>query len=424
MRFYDDIPLATPTDANGYDPDTITWTCVATNGASCIANAAAGTGSSGGPYPANATSVIIDELIDLPRDGRITYTITAQVNNSAGQIPPGNLNPIINTAQLPNEIPPLEDSDETSIIFDPPFGVKTGTYLGNNIIRWTMTWYNPGATQTNVTVSDQLASNQVFPPTTAEIDLQCSGSIGACSIIGDDIVQWQGTMLTSTPDNDADAVVISFNVLVSGDGRYTNVATLNYGNEEATASDRVTIRGDEEDQNDTAPDDGGFSQTAPTITKTVDTPFTLPGATVVWTIEAINDTDQTVNNVTITDDVPAQLSILDGSSSSGNLTIDGQTVTVKQDSFAPGEVITITLTTKINPDVEIPFAINNPVVLRCDCVNDSNAIATIISVLELPATGETPWWRMPLILTITISGLVGLLTPMMIVYRRKIKRRR
>ena len=132
---------------------------------------------------------------------------------------------------------------------------------------------------------------------------------------------------------------------------------------------------------------------------------------------AVNDTDQTVTNVSITDDVPASLTIIDGSSTSGELTIDGQTVTVKQDAFNPGETITITLTTEISPDVAIPFAINNPAVLRCDCANESNGIATIISVLELPATGETPWWRLPLIL-MTLFG--GSSTLMVIGYRRKV----
>jgi len=422
VTFRDDIQLATDTDANGYDPETIEWTCVAENGASCIAGSVSGTGSSDGPFAATATSVVINELIDLPRNGLVTYTITARVNEDAGLIPPGNITPLINVAQLPNESPPLEDEDETSIIFDPPFGVKTGTYLGDNIIRWTMTWYNPGATQTNVTISDELGSGQTFPPTTGEIDLQCSGSVGTCDILGDDVVRWQGTMLTSTPNDDDEAIVISFNVLVEGDGRYNNAATLNYGTEETSASASVRIRDDREDDDDDEDTedagDGGFTQSAPRLAKSVDTPFTLPGATVVWTIEAVNDTDQTVTNVSITDDVPASLSIIDGSSSSGEFTIDGQTVVVKQDSFAPGETITITLTTEISPDVAIPFAINNPAVLRCDCANESNAIATVISVLELPATGETPWWRLPLMLIILVSS-VG--TPLLIGYRRKIK---
>ena len=431
VTFYDEIPLATDTDANGYDPETVEWTCVAENGASCIANAASGTGSSGGPYSANATSVIIDELIDLPRDGIITYTVTARVNEDAGLIPPGNINPIVNLAQLPNEAPPLEDEDITNVIFDPPYGIKTGTYEGNNIIRWTMTWYNPGATQTNVTITDQLESNQVFPDTTSEIDLQCSGSTGTCSIVGDDVVQWIGTMLTSTPANDDEAIVISFNVLIDGDGRYTNTAVLDYGDDETAATDRVTVQedveviddddDDDDDENVISGDDGGYSQSAPTLAKTVDTPFTLPGATVTWTITAVNDTNESVNNVSITDNVPSQLLIIDGSSSSGELTIDGQTVTVKQDSLEPGEIITITLTTDISDSVAIPFAINNPAVLRCDCSNESNAIATIISVLELPATGETPWWRMPLMLMIIIGGGISIVTPMTVIYRRKSK---
>jgi len=356
----------------------------------------------------------------LPRDSRVTYTVTAQVNESAGLIPAGNTTPLINIAQLPNEAPPLEDEDETAIIFDPPYGVKVGTLLDDDIIRWTMTWYNPGDAQTGVVIEDELNAGQSFPDTTAEIDLQCSGSVGVCEIVGDDTVRWTGTMLQSTPDDDDEAVIIEFNVIVAGNGRYTNDATLSLAGVEAEASDSVRVGGsgddDDDDDVDPATDDGGGADfPSPSLTKTVDTPFTLPGATVVWTIQAINDTDQTVNNVSITDNVPSSLTVTDSTTSSGELSVNGQTVVVKQDSFAPGETITITITTDVGTNVEVPFAINNPAILRCDCPNDSNAIATIVSVLELPSTGEQPWWRNPFLLAVTLTGALGL------AYRRKRK---
>ncbi|GEM_PF-3137158 len=426
VRFFDDLQIATDADPNGYDPETIEWTCVGTNGGLCISNPASGTDgttASDGPFDEDATSVVIDELIDLPRDGVVTYTITARVNPQAGLDGTNTL--LINVAQLPNEDPIIEDDDETAVIYDPPFGVKTGTLLEDDIIRWTMIWYNPGAEQTGVVIRDTLNDDQTFPPTTAEINLQCSGSVGTCAIVGDDTVEWQGTMQTSTEDDDDEAVIISFNVLVDGDGTYRNTGTLEFPTDvTATASARVRIQdGEEEDDDDddepgtAGSDDPGFTLPPPPLIKVVDTPFTLPGAEVVWTITAINNTDNTAKNVVITDTVPSTLTIVDVQTSAGDLQIDGQNVTVKLDSLFENETVTITVTTTVNDDVEIPFAINNPAVLTCDCSDEANAIATILSVLELPATGETPLWRDLLIVGL-LSGLT--LTSGYIVYRRKI----
>jgi len=425
VRFYDELQVATDSDPNGYDPETITWECVGTNGALCISNPASGTDgttASDGPFDEDAEEVIIDELIDLPRDGIVTYTISARVNPQAGL--DGSNTPLINVAQLPNEDPVIEDDDETAVIYDPPFGVKVGELIDAdaNIIRWTMTWYNPGATQTDVVISDTLGDGQSFPDSTADINLQCSGSDGSCSIEGDDTVVWEGTMFNSTEDDDDEAVIIAFNVLVEEDGTYNNDATLEFTTTDVTAEADASLRirngqGEDVSDEEDVVEDPGFTQEPPFIVKSVDTPFTLPGAEVVWTITAVNDSGSTANNVAIVDNVPDTLTIIDAETSSGDLTVDGQTVTVKQDSLANGETITITVTTEINDDVEIPFAINNPALLTCDCNEERNAIATVLSVLELPATGETPWWRDALIATL-MGGL--LLGGGYVGYRRKI----
>lgn len=424
VRFYDEMQIATDGNPNGYDPETIEWTCEATNGASCISNSVSGTSSSGGPYDADATEVIIDELIDIPRDGVITYTITARVNPSAGL--DGSNTPLINVAQLPNEDPVIEDDDITAVIYDPPFGVKTGTLLNDTIIRWTMIWYNPGAEQDDVVISDTLGTGQTFPATLDEIDLQCSGSVGSCSIQGDDTVVWEGTMLTSTEDDDDDAVIIAFNVLIEGDGTYRNTATLEFPTDvTVSASARVRVEDgnldnvDDEDEDST---EGGseFTQPPPSLSKVVDTPFTLPGATVVWTITSSNDTGNTIKNLSITDTVPDTLSIVSADSSAGNLTVDGQTVLLKMDNLFEGESVTITVTTVVSPDVEIPFAINNPAILRCNCSEERNSVATILSVFELPATGETPWWRYALAITL-VGGIA--VTTAYIGFRRKTQTR-
>jgi hypothetical protein len=122
-----------------------------------------------------------------------------------------------------------------------------------------------------------------------------------------------------------------------------------------------------------------------------------------------------VTTVSITDPVPPELTITDTQSSSGDLEINGQQVTLTQGSLAPGETITITITTDVGEDVAVPFAINNPASLTCDCTESRNAVATIVSVLELPATGESPWWRT----MIWLVGLSGIGAGGLLVYRQK-----
>ena len=399
VRFLDDIPIASPTDATGYDPETITWTCVATNGASCIANSPAGTGSSGGPYPDTATAVSIDELIDLPRNGRVVYTISARVNEQAGLVPLGGSGPLTNTAQLPNEVPPITNTDETDVIFDPPFGVKSGVVNGNNVIRWTMIWYNPGAQQAGVTIGDDVVSPQQLPATAAQIDLQCSGggaggtNTGTCSIVGNRI-EWNGTMDTSTIANPDAAVTISFNVIVPGPGSYTNTGTINIpGQPPVAAASTVSIG-----------DDGDvvfIEQVDPVIVKFVDPALALPGEDVVWTITVRNPNAGTsVDNVFVSDSMPSQLDIISATSPVGTVTVSGQDISWQIGTLAPLQEVTLTIVSQLADPTDRTPVITNTAYLNTTIA----ASADVYTVGELPETGEVPWWRTLLMI---VGGVLG-----------------
>ncbi len=59
----------------------------------------------------------------------------------------------------------VNNSDEASlvIVFDPPFGIKTGTFEGNDIINWNMVWINGSNNQANnVIITDEIPENLTF----------------------------------------------------------------------------------------------------------------------------------------------------------------------------------------------------------------------------------------------------------------------
>ena len=426
VRFFDDIPLPTPADATGYDPDTITWTCVATGGASCVATQPAGTGANDGPFPATATSVTIDELIDLPTGGRVEYTITGRMNAQAGLIPLGGSGPVINTAQLPNEVPPLEDDDETEVIFDPPFGVKTGTVTGANIIRWTMTWYNPGAQQTGVTIGDNVVSPQTLPATASEIDLQCSGggtggaNTGTCSIVGNRI-EWNGTMDTSTIANDAAAVRISFNVTVPGPGTYNNGAILSSPTL-PNVSTSATVGINEQNEQVDPPEDENqaINLLDPTIVKLVSPALALPGEDVVWTIIVTNpNAGNQLDNVSVTDNMPAEFEIISAATNSGTVATTGQTIDWQIGILAPQQEVSLVVVTRLRQGavIENPVIINTAVLMT-----EARASAEVNVIEQLPETGEVPWWQTLLMgIGAVVAGLISLTA---IAYARNVLRRR
>lgn len=143
-----------------------------------------------------------------------------------------------------------------------------------------------------------------------------------------------------------------------------------------------------------------------TVEKGVNPPFAAPGQRVVWTITVSNNSGAPITNVNINDPVSSSLQILENeitdSSPTGTVTVNGQLVTFTQPVMAAGEVVTITLVTRVRGDVPVPFIIPNE-------IPDYGARAQILSVTQLPATGESPWeaWRVPLFIAAGATFLLG-----------------
>ncbi len=389
QNFVDDVPVFNP---NGFIETSVSWTCTASNGASCLAGAIV-TNRSDADSGNNPWE--ISEFVDLPAAGRLVYTVTGTLRASATGV--GGIT-IDNTATISG----VSDTDENSIVFDPPRGRKSGVVNGNNVISWTMEWFNSGdgnpATNNRqfVTITDTLPANQTFLGnlvcTAFDSDPVNNGAAGvgtettSCTEVAGTIT-WTGYIDEDfgVPAGD-NSLIISFDVTVAGDGIYTNVATLDDGNPATTnvvASATVGI-------NTAVPDvEPEFIAQDPVIVKLVDPLLAQPDEEVVWTIEVTNPNPFALNDISVTDAIPDALEIISATASFGSPTISGQNVTYSVATLNAGQTVTVTINTRIRPDA-VAQVITNVVVLDN---TGAEADAAVLTVSALPETGETPWWR-------------------------------
>jgi uncharacterized repeat protein (TIGR01451 family) len=196
----------------------------------------------------------------------------------------------------------------------------------------------------------------------------------------------------------------------AGDLPLTNIATTSGapvgGGPAVTDSSTVTIPAAVAAGSTPAPTPG-IAMADPIITKSVQPPFALPGAAVTWTITVTNPGNVPATNIVVNDSLPAEIEILSASASAGNLTVNGQNVHLTLASLAPGGRVTVTVQARVRNNVQVPFIITNLASLTADGMDPASAEAQLLSVKNLPSTGESPLavWRLPLLLLVTGAGL-------------------
>jgi uncharacterized repeat protein (TIGR01451 family) len=219
---------------------------------------------------------------------------------------------------------------------------------------------------------------------------------------GGPLTQYYATVLKSVPlQRDSDGEAVSYVQNVSATNfPMTNLRTGDFG-----------------DNNHTY--DFGFALQPPTLVtptpvtpppgtpgcglnmdKVVEPPFAMPGDKVTWIIRVHNPCSTPVTNFIVTDDIPAGL-IIDHTDPAG-ATINGQTVTFTVGSIGAGQTIELKVITTVDRNLKPPFSIRNLAVGS----TGQSAEATLVSVSNLPSTGEEPWWRLPL-LAIGGAALLG-----------------
>ncbi len=394
VRIFDDI-FALNT-ANALVPGSATWTCQTfiitptppappSGVPSCVAGINAPTANGVG---------IIDQLVDLPTYTGVRFTLRVRVSPTATNADA----PIVNTATA-NTIPATLGSDSDAIIFDPPFGQKVGQVLGGNIIRWTQVWFSTGL-GAPATITDPIQAGQTFNG-----NLVCTAFgttvTNTCGYdIGTNTVTWTGFIGDAAPGN-PNRVEISFDVIVPGPGTYTNTATIQTsgGNPQtATTTGNVAIAGADDAQG------LGILLQDPAIVKRVNPSLALPGEVITWEVTILNPNNAIVPNVTVSDTLPAQLIIKSVSASRGTPTVSGQTVTLALGDMSPLEVVTLTISTVLDPKAAKANALTNIATLEKP-YDHVKAEATVFFVSRLPDTGETPAWRTPLLVLLAVMGL-------------------
>jgi uncharacterized repeat protein (TIGR01451 family) len=152
------------------------------------------------------------------------------------------------------------------------------------------------------------------------------------------------------------------------------------------------------------------TQNDPFITKTVNPPFSLPGEPVTWTITVFNPGNAPATNITVTDPLPAEVEIISVNATSGTVSHSGQTVNFTLPVLAGGQQATITINSRVRSTVAVPFILTNVATLtNAENTTPRTGEATVLSVGHLPKTGETPWWRMPVLVLVSAIGAWGLL---------------
>jgi uncharacterized repeat protein (TIGR01451 family) len=167
-----------------------------------------------------------------------------------------------------------------------------------------------------------------------------------------------------------------------------------------------TNNDDDDDTGETTDDDGGGSPAGEfavsenlELDKSVDRPFGQPGDLITWTIRVTHKSGDAIPSVTVTDTLQDGLEIVSTSATAGNVSVSGQTVTIVISPLNSGQSVTVTIQTRISDDLDTLIFDNTA---YADGLSDT---ARLVIAGELVRTGETPWWRTPLI----VLGL-GILT--------------
>ncbi|GEM_PF-4029152 len=135
------------------------------------------------------------------------------------------------------------------------------------------------------------------------------------------------------------------------------------------------------------------------VTKDVTPYFAQAGEIVTWIVTLKNPDTIPQSFIGFDDSIPSNLSIISVDALEGTVTINGQVVEFRLDTLAPNQVVTVEIVTRINPNIETPFIIDNSL--------SDEVSARTISVSQLPTTGETPRWRNALIIvTMSLSVIV------------------
>jgi uncharacterized repeat protein (TIGR01451 family) len=147
--------------------------------------------------------------------------------------------------------------------------------------------------------------------------------------------------------------------------------------------------------------------TDPVIVKSADPVEAKPGEEVAFTLHIVNQGNIAAVDVVVTDDIPAYLEVLEVTTTQGEVTIDGQRVTVRAGTIGPEFEVQIVIHTRVRPETPAPLSLENVAILSCPNCHDRWARAEVeIIGPGLPVTGGLgSWWMVAACLGTALVGV-------------------
>ena len=274
----DDAMGATVTDNFPAQVSSVNWTCVGTSGASCSAS---GSGN-------------INDTVNLPAGGFVTYTVTANIHSDVS----GSMT---NTAivSAPSGVVDSNSSNNSNADTDTPAPeanlsiTKTDsvtTYVPGESVTYTITASNAGPSDiSGATVAD------TFPA-------QVSGTSWTCAAVGGATCSASGSGNISDsldfPVGSSVTYSVTANIASSATGNMTNTAIVSVP---AGASDPNTGNNSANDTDTPAP------KADLSITKDDSVTDYTPGGSVAYSIVVSNAGPSDVSGATVSDTFPVQV---------------------------------------------------------------------------------------------------------------------
>jgi uncharacterized repeat protein (TIGR01451 family) len=130
--------------------------------------------------------------------------------------------------------------------------------------------------------------------------------------------------------------------------------------------------------------------TDPVILKSADPAEVRPGEEVTFTVIARNEGNIAAVDVVVTDDIPAYLEILEVTSTQGEITIEGQRITVQVGTIGPGYEVQIVIRALVRAETPAPLTLENVAILSCPNCAEKWARAEVVVIGDVTPTVVCP----------------------------------
>jgi uncharacterized repeat protein (TIGR01451 family) len=383
------------------EPDLAGWTMTLYSGPSCAGNPVDVTGNAGtDPNPGVTDANGNVDWTNLSRsdgdkDGRFSVQETLQggwTNTTPlcqeVTISGGANQAIFGNQRLASNLTITKSADVTTI-------------GPNGLFTYTVTVTNTGNGQaTGVVITDDLPNSLIPQSATFDVDPGTAGGTGTCDIATGDIVHCPGagqgtiTLGASNPNNQSDTVVVTIQVKTGNTCRVLhNTASVDWAENPSAgtpvSSNRVDVT---------------VTGCSIAISKVASTVSPTAGSQFIYTILAESLDIQPVTNVTITDTIPANLSIVSATydvnpgaaGGTGNCSVSGQDV-----SCSVGTLAGYDTTTGDGPDaVKVIITVQAP--NTCVQIDNKAAVQWTENGTNPPVESNTA--------TVTVTGCAPSLT--------------